>query len=266
VDKIDRITRLDRATPMRRLLPALAVLLAVAAAPAADPGWVTLVGGTAADLAHFRGKTDGWQAASAVALDAKNPRRLSLTPGEGLLVNGTSGRAPDLVSKPTFGDVEVHAEFLIPQRSNSGIKLMGLYEIQILDSSAVPPEKLTGDHTGGIYPRAEQAPSYRHLDKGFAPLVNAAKPAGEWQSLDVTFTAPRFAPDGKKRANAVFVKVLLNGKVVQDNRDVGSPTGHAHVKPETATGPLLLQGDHGPVAFRAVRVRPLAKEQVGDRR
>ena len=53
--------------------------------------------------------------------------------------------------------------------------------------------------------------------------------------------------------------MVLNGQLVQDRRDVGTPTGHAHVKPEVASGPLLLQGDHGPVAFRNVRVRPYLK-------
>src|SRR5262245_23420140 len=139
----------------RLFLTTLALSALPAAAPADDAGWVTLVRGTPADLANFHGKTDGWQAAGAAALDKANPRRLTVTPGEGLLVNGPGGRAADLVSKQSFGDVEVHAEFLIPQRSNSGVKLMGLYEIQILDSAAVPAESLTGDHCGGIYPRAE---------------------------------------------------------------------------------------------------------------
>src|SRR5207248_11764131 len=108
---------------------------------------------------------------------------------------------------------------------------------------------------GGTYPRADPANS-PHIDKGFPPRVNAAKPAGEWQTLDIAFTAPRFDAGGKKTANATFVKVVLNGQVVHQDRDVGTPTGHAHIKPEVATGPLLLQGDHGPVAFRNVRVRP----------
>src|SRR4051812_1444550 len=161
---------------MRRLsLTCLALsTLFLAVAPAADDGWVTVIAGTAKDLAAFDGKTDGWQAASAVAIDPANVRRLTLTPGDGMLANGPAGRAADLVTKQKFTDVEVHAEFLIPQRSNSGVKLMGLYEIQITDSAAVAADKLTGDHCGGIYPRAEQRPRYRYLDKGFPPLVNAA--------------------------------------------------------------------------------------------
>jgi hypothetical protein len=227
------------------------VALGLAAAPAADPGWTDLFAGS--DLGAWQDPA-GWQVAKSVTLDPQNPRKLTVEPGEGVLIS--LGRGKDLLSKQTFTDVEVHAEFLIARESNSGVKLMGLYEIQIIDRPAVPPEKLTGDFTGGIYPRAEPPPSFRHIDRGFPPLVYAAKPAGEWQTLDIAFTAPRFAADGKKIANAEFVKVLLNGRLVQQGRDVGSPTGHAHIKKEVATGPLMLQGDHGPVAFRDVRVRP----------
>jgi hypothetical protein len=238
----------------RRLSAALTLALLAALAPAADEtGWTDLTAG--GDFAAWQDHS-GWQAARAVALDASNPRRLTVEPGTRLIV--ALGRGHDLLTKQSFADVEVHAEFLIPKRSNSGVKLMGLYEIQIIDSADVMAEKLTGDHCGGIYPRAEQKPRYHHIDNGFPPLVNAAKPAGEWQTLDITFTAPRFGPDGQKSANATFVKVLLNGRVVQRDRDVGTPTGHAYVKKEVPAGPLLLQGDHGPVAFRYVRVRPLA--------
>ncbi len=241
---------------MLRLPVRLVIMLAAAgllgSAPAADDGWMALFAGT--DLAAWR-DTTGWQLAKAVTLDPQNAKKLIAVPGDGVLVS--HGKGTDLLSKQTFRDVEAHVEFWLSKGSNSGVKLMGLYEIQIIDRPPAPPEKLTGDFTGGIYPRAEQAPSYRHLDRGFPPLVDAAKPAGQWQTLDITFTAPRFT-DGKKTVNAAFVKVLLNGTVVQSGRDVGSPTGHNHVRKEVAAGPLLLQGDHGPVAFRNVRVRPLA--------
>ncbi len=239
-------------TALRLSAVVLVAALSAVALPAGDDraGWIELSGGK--DFTAWKDPT-GWQVAGAVALDPQNPRRLTVEAGEGLLVS--QGRGRDLLTRQEFRDVEVHAEFLISKRSNSGVKLMGLYEIQITDSADVKPQNLTGDHCGGIYPRAEQAPSYRHIDKGFPPLVNAAKPAGEWQTLDIVFTAPRFDAGGKKTANAVFVKVMLNGQLIHRNRDVGSPTGHAHVKPEIPAGPLLLQGDHGPVAFRNVRVR-----------
>jgi hypothetical protein len=113
------------------------------------------------------------------------------------------------------------------------------------------------DDCGGIYPRAELLPRYRTIDKGFPPRTNAAKPAGTWQTLDIIFQAPRFDPDGKKTQNARFVKVTLNGQVIHEDVELKWPTGHAwRTKKEVPHGPLFLQGDHGPVAYRNVRVRP----------
>ncbi len=196
-----------------------------------------------------------WAQAESVELDPKNAKQLSFKPGKGILVNGAKGRAKDLISKEKYADVQVQAEFMIPKGSNSGIKLMGLYEIQIVDSHG--KKELTGNDAGGIYPRAEDKPNYHHIDKGTPPSVNASKPAGEWQTLDITFQAPRFDADGKKTSHAKFVKVILNGQTIHEDAEVQYPTGSAwRLKKETATGPLLLQADHGPVAFRNVRIRP----------
>jgi hypothetical protein len=135
---------------------------------------------------------------------------------------------------------------------------MGLYEIQIFDSHG--KKELTGSDCGGIYPRGEQQPKYHTIDKGVPPRVNAARPAGEWQTLDITFRAPRFDADGKKTVDARFVKVVLNGQVIHENEAVHYPTGSAwRLAKEVPRGPLLLQADHGPVAFRNVRVRPVTK-------
>jgi hypothetical protein len=144
---------------------------------------------------------------------------------------------------------------MIPKSSNSGVKLQGLYEIQIYDSHGVKKPKASD--CGGIYPRAEMEPVYHHIDAGVPPRVNAARPAGEWQTLDITFRAPRFDAAGKKVANARFVRVVLNGQVVHDDVELRTPTGNNWRTKEVARGPLLLQADHGPVAFRNVRVRPL---------
>ena len=108
--------------------------------------------------------------------------------------------------------------------------------------------------------RAEDKPIYHHIDKGIAPRVNACKEPGNWQTLDVIFLAPRFDAAGKKTANAKIVKAVLNGEVIHENQEMKTPTGSNYVKPEVAAGPLMLQGDHGPVAFRNVRVRPLNPE------
>jgi hypothetical protein len=233
------------------------VLLAILApcCGAQDEQWTELLG-PSTGFDAWKGPVGKWQIVGEVGLDPKNPRLLSVRPGKGVFVNGPKGRERDLLSKQTFGDIEVHVEFLIGKGSNSGVKFEGLYEIQILDSWG--KTKLTGDDCGGIYPRAEQKPRYHHIDDGIAPKVNACRPPGEWQTLEAIFRAPRFDAQGKKIANARFVKVILNGQLVHDNVELKTPTGHNWTKPEIARGPLLLQGDHGPVAFRNVRVRPYA--------
>jgi hypothetical protein len=238
-------------------LAALLVLAAAYPVAAADGPWTELFAGDR--LAAFAGKTDGWVWAQAVALDPANPKKLKFEAGSGVLVNGEKGTARDLYTKDKYGDLEIHVEFLIGRGSNSGVKFHGHYEIQITDSAGKKKE-LTGDDCGGIYPRAELKPRYRYLDTGIAPKANAAKPAGEWQTLEATFLAPRFDQDGKKKtANARIVRATLNGQVIHENQELLTPTGSNHTRPEVATGPLMLQGDHGPVAFRNVRVRVPAR-------
>jgi hypothetical protein len=234
-----------------RLTPLLVLLIALPAA-AADDSWTDLLAGDKLDA--FTGKTDGWKWAKSVTLNPANPKKLGFEPGSGILVNSPKGTAPDLYTKEKYGDLEIHVEFLISKGSNSGVKFHGLYEIQILDSYGKKGE-LTGEDCGGIYPRAELKPRYHYLDKGVAPKVNACKAPGEWQTLEATFRAPKFDRDGKKTANARIVKATLNGQVVHEDQELLTPTGHNHTRPEMATGSLMLQGDHGPVAFRNVRVR-----------
>ncbi len=217
---------------------------------AAPYKWIEL----SKDLSAFQQPTGSWYTAGAAKVDPQNERRLTGEPGQGVLINGKFGRAINLVTKESWGDVEVMLEFMIPSHSNSGVKLEGVYEIQIYDSWKAT--KLSGADCGGIYPRAEPRP-YRHIDDGTPPLVNACKAPGEWQSFDIVFRAPRFDKSGKKIANARFEKVVFNGKLIHNNAEVAHPTGAIWRFPEHATGPLLLQADHGPVAFRNVRVRPL---------
>jgi hypothetical protein len=226
-----------------------------AGAQAEDHDWIELAGPKG--LEAWKKSTGEWFIAGEVSLDLKNARRLAAKPGTGILVNGRAGRTSNLVSKQTFGDMETHIEFMIPKGSNSGVKFEGLYEIQIYDSWGV--KKPTASDCGGIYPRAELGPPYRHIDEGTPPRTNACRPAGQWQTLEVIFQAPRFDAGGKKTAHARFVKVVLNGQVIHENVDVKTPTGHVWRDKEIATGPLLLQADHGPVAFRAVRVRAAAR-------
>jgi 3-keto-disaccharide hydrolase len=239
---------------LRTSVTCLALLLPCLLAPAAtDDGWIELIGKEGFD--HWRSPGGDWIHAGDAEPDPKNPSRLIAKDGNDVIVNGASGKTRNLLSKQDFGDLEAHFEFKIPKGSNSGIKLEGLYEIQIHDSFGVATPKAS--HSGGIYPRAEMLPRYHHIDEGTPPRTNAAKKAGEWQTLDVVFRAPRFDADGKKIKNARFDKVVLNGQVIHEGVDVKTPTGHAWHLKEIPRGPILLQGDHGPVAFRKIRVKQL---------
>lgn len=224
---------------------------------AEEPGWLDLNVGKS--LASFRGTAPGWYFAATVTVSDKNPKWLSGVKGEGILVNGDKGRCKDLVTKQEFGDVEIHVEFMMPKGSNSGVKFHAVYEIQLCDSYG--KKALTGSDCGGIYPRAVSKPSYHHIDKGIAPKTNACKAPGAWQTLDAVFLAPRFDKDGKKTAHAKIAKAMLNGQCIHENQELTTPTGNNWEKPEMAVGPLLFQGDHGPVALRHVRVRPIAAAQ-----
>jgi hypothetical protein len=200
------------------------------------------------DLSGWRlvgASTNQWQVGNAV-LDPADLSRLKVAgPGDELI---SAQLAANLVTEASFGDCRVELEFLIAKNSNSGVKMMSIYEIQILDSfgKKVPDYR----DSGAVY--GEQA-----------PIVNAAKPPGEWQTLVIDFLAPRFDSNGKKTANAKFVKVTLNGQVVQENVEIAHGTNVARKAPEHAFAPLYLQGDHGPVAFRNLKIF-VPEGSVGD--
>ena len=243
---------------MRRFLCILAAgLFSVSAAAAQDSAWTDLF---ANGLEAFKGpKLGDWHITTEVGLDPANPKKLVAKQGKGegdIWINGAKGRTNDLYTKGKFGDVEVTLEFMMSKNSNSGIKFHGHYEIQICDSFG--KQKIDGSDCGGVYPRAESKGGYRHIDHGIAPLVNACKAPGEWQKLDIVFLAPRFDKDGKKTASARLPKVHLNGKLIHDDVEVKTPTGDRWQNKEMAEGPIMLQGDHGPVAFRNVKVRAVA--------
>src|SRR5438874_2239686 len=198
------------------------------------------------DLSGWRTPTGDWMVAKSVGPDPANPQKFLLTIGPGVLVNGANGRTVNLMTETEFGDVKVHLEFCIPKHSNSGVYLMGRYEIQIYDSYAVEKDKYPGIECGGIYGRWINEKNV----EGHSPRVNVSKPAGEWQSFDITFRAPRFGASGKKIENAKFVKVVHNGKIIHENVELNGPTRGALWNDEKPTGPIRLQGDHGPVAYR----------------
>jgi hypothetical protein len=209
-------------------------------------------------LNGWRQPAGEWLAVKAVSLDPTDAGKFTVEKGEGVLLNGVKGRTGNLLTELEHGDVEAHLEFVIPKASNSGIYFQGRYEIQVYDSYGVAKDKYPGIECGGIYPRWTEA---RGEFEGHSPRVNASKPPGQWQSLDVVFRAPRFDAAGRKVRNACFVRVVFNGQVIHENVELTGPTRAAQWEDnEKAIGPLMLQGDHGPVAYRNLRLKPVDPE------
>ena len=165
----------------------------------------------------------------------------------------------NLVSKESFADCEVSLEFFLGKGANSGVKLQERYEIQLYDSHGVDEPSATD--CGGVYPHwkfRRNGKELYYIDAGVPPKANASRPAGEWQQLQIVFRAPRFDQEDEKIENAMFRLVTLNGQVVHRNVELTSPTGNvSNPLAEVSQAPLYLQLDHGPVAFRNVRVRQL---------
>jgi hypothetical protein len=164
------------------------------------------------------------------------------------------GNASNIYTTEKFGDVEVYVEFMIAAHSNSGFFLHGLYETQIWDSWGFVP-RLATDQAGAMY-HYEGGP-INGVDGGITPKARADRPPGQWQSYQYWFQAPRFDASGKKIANAKFIRILHNGQLIHENVERLGPTQASMKIPEAATNPIMLQGDHGAVAFRNIYVRPL---------
>jgi hypothetical protein len=197
-----------------------------------------------------------WFVAGGVKLDPADEKLLKPEPGTSVVVNGDDGRTVDLRSELVHGDCELHLEFCIAAKSNSGVYLQGQYEIQILDSFG---EAQPGAHScGALYPRWVDETKTNY--EGQPPRVQACKRPGEWQSYDVLFRAPRFDAGGKKIANAVFERVTLNGTVIHEGYAYSGPSRGSWEREDIARGPLRLQGDHGPVAFRNIRIKLLGSQ------
>lgn len=178
-----------------------------------------------------------------VEMASKEPNHFAKIDGTGMpydLVNFDAG-GTDISTEQKFGDCTVELEFMIPKGSNSGVYLMGEYEVQIYDTYG--KKGLAPGDMGGIYTYS-------------APKVDACKKPGEWQKFVIEFVAPKFEGD-KKVANGKFVKVTFNDQVIHENVELtkGVTPGGLTGK-EAATGPLMFQGDHGPVAFRNIKITP----------
>jgi len=217
--------------------------------------WIELFNGRSLDGWTARGE-HAWRVAGGVRLDEDDPQRLLIEPGAGVMVNGDAGRTQDLHTTAEHGSCELSLEFCVPEGSNSGVYLLGQYEIQVLDSWGTPDSELKFGTNGGIYARWIE--ETRTAYDGAAPGVNASRPPGEWQTLEVRFHAPRFDAEGQRIAGARFEWVTLNDAVIHTDFECTGPTRGAWNEQDIPSGPLRLQGDHGPVAYRNLRMRPLS--------
>ncbi len=145
---------------------------------------------------------------------------------DGVLKNGKG--APDITSDAKFWNFKLHIEYRLAQKSNSGVGLRGRYEVQIFGDYGEP---VSMHGNGALYSR-------------ILPLMNASKPAMEWQAFDITLVERE-------------VTVVLNGKTIIDRKEIEGLTAMATDPNEDQPGPITLQGDHGPVEFRKVVVTPL---------
>ena len=217
-------------------------------------GFALALGTTASADFDAWHNSDKWNEAGDASLNPQNSRRLIGRPGTGVLINGKEGKCPSLVSKRRdYRDVEVHVEFMVAKGSNSGVIFHGNHEIQILDSYGIRTPN--AGHCGGVYPRAESQPTYHHIDKGSPPRINAARRPGRWQTMDIIFQAARFDQDGNKTAHARFVKVVHNGVEIQKDVEVPYACGPNWGRKQYPQGPIIIQGDYGPIAVRNLRIK-----------
>lgn len=213
--------------------------------PVVDPGGSVATSRPSDAIALFDGRSLAeWRSAG----DTSRPARWKVENGYFEVVPGTGG----IATARGFGDVQLHIEWATPaavrgdgqNRGNSGVFLMGQYEVQVLDS-----------YRNTTYPDGQAAAIYGQ----FPPLVNASRPPGEWQSYDITFRAPRFDAGGRL-VRPARMTVFHNGVLVQDNVTLTGPSAHQARPPYTAHPdrlPISLQ-DHGaPVRFRNVWLREL---------
>ncbi|HSW44487.1 MAG TPA: DUF1080 domain-containing protein [Phycisphaerae bacterium] len=170
----------------------------------------------------FNGKDlDGWETMDPPGEKAEN----KWTAVDGVLTNTGGGK--NIRTRQKFGDFKLHLEFRVPPKGNSGVYLRGRYEVQIHDSAGKEPSK---GSCGAVYSR-------------IAPSTNPAKPAGEWQTFDITLVGQ-------------YLTVVHNGKTTIENQELEGITGGAIDSNEHEPGPIYFQGDHGKIEYRNIVLTP----------
>ncbi|MEO0470639.1 MAG: DUF1080 domain-containing protein [Bacteroidota bacterium] len=207
------------------------------------------------DLSAFQKAGANWQIVQDVRANLDKEKYFETEAGTGVLVNlPDKDNQANLFFSLEHGDADIDLEFMMARASNSGIYLQGRYEVQLLDSWG--KKYPTYQDCGAIYQRWDDSkPEGEKGYQGHPPRINACRAPGIWQKLHISFQAPRFDALGNKTANARILKVVLNGMVLHENVELTGPTRGPAFEKEAATGPLMIQGDHGPVAFRNVQIQ-----------
>ncbi|WP_276371211.1 DUF1080 domain-containing protein [Chryseolinea sp. H1M3-3] len=214
------------------------------------------------DLKEFKPTNGNWKIAKDVFYDWKEAGKAKITGGTGIVVNDISDKAKDhLITTMEHGDIDLELDFMMEKGSNAGVYLQGRYEVQMFDSWGISPVKATD--CGAIYERwDDKRPPGKQGYEGHPPAQNVSKAPGLWQHYRIEFRAPRFDASGKKIENARFIKVVHNGVVIHENVEVTGPTRAAIFSDEKSVGPLVIQGDHGPVAIRNIKFKAYGQEKI----
>lgn len=209
------------------------------------------------DLSAFQETQQNWQIVGDVQASIDKKKALQTSAGKGVLVNQPDDKnKAQIFTKFEHGDIDLDFEVMMPAGSNSGVYLQGRYEIQLLDSWG--KRRPSFSDIGGIYQRWDKSqPKGQEGFEGTAPLTNAAKAPGLWQRMRISFQAPRFDAQGNKIKNARIIFVELNGVIIHQNVELTGPTRGSYVGDgnEAPLGPIVIQGDHGGVAFRNFKYR-----------
>ncbi|TXG38487.1 family 16 glycoside hydrolase [Seonamhaeicola maritimus] len=210
------------------------------------------------DLSGFKPTGANWKIVGNVIADRSKEKTFFTEEGTGILLNKNDqekGSNKNLFTPFDHGDMELEIDVMMPVKSNSGLYFQGRYEVQLFDSWNVKKPKYVD--MGGIYQRwNNEAPKGKEGYEGYSPRVNAAKAPGLWQHLKVIFHAAKFDKTGKKTKNAWFEEVWLNGVLIHENVELSGPTrGGGTNADEKPKGPLMIQGDHGPVAFKNIKYK-----------
>ncbi|MHA7130083.1 3-keto-disaccharide hydrolase [Algoriphagus namhaensis] len=209
-------------------------------------------------LDSFSNTKGSWSSVAQVSTDPRTSQELEGKGKGDILLNAPSKKnsGTDIISKETFGDVDLRMSYMMAEGSNSGIYLQGQYEVQLFDSWTEKTPRSGGN--AGIYERWDESkPEGQKGYQGYAPRQNVSKAPGLWQELEISFQAPKFDASGEKIANARFRYIKLNGVTVHEDVELLGPTRGALAGGEVAEGPIRIQGDHGPIAIRALEVKEM---------